>query len=84
MSSAAVAETVRELNDLNSLDDAVLQEVFGACLRAYSARSEALATHLPPYLPTAGVTPTHAIRAAAGLLREADITSFDLAMMFNV
>lgn len=84
MTSVAVDEAIRELSDLETLDNATLQALFGACLRAYSNRSEELGTHVPPYLPASGITPTHAIRAAAGLLREADITSFDLAMMFNV
>ncbi len=61
-----------------------LQRVFGACVKAYSRLLEERREHVAPYPDDGGITPTDAIRTAAGLLRESDVSSFELAMMFNV
>jgi hypothetical protein len=66
------------------LSPAAFQSLFGAVVRAYSRRSEETHGHVVPYSEADRVRPTDALRAAAGLLRESDISSFELAMMMNL
>ena len=84
----AMSEQIRQIVDQlgrpDEIDDQSLQALLGACVKAYSLRVEAAHGHIPPYLAEGSVTPTDAIRTAAGLLRESDVSSFELAMMFNV
>jgi hypothetical protein len=79
-----VDEVVAILAAGGDVDVEDLQRILGACVKAYSSVLEAERAHVPPYPADGGVTPTDAIRTAAGLLRESDVSSFELAMMFNV
>lgn len=81
---SSVDEVVAMLSAGTEVDVEDLQRVLGACIKAYSSVLEAQRAHVPPYPDGGGVTPTDAIRTAAGLLRESDVSSFELAMMFNV
>jgi hypothetical protein len=78
----AVVEVTGRL-DRDDLTDEELRQLLGAAVRAYARRCAARRRHVAPYDPDA-VTPTEAARTAAGLLREADVSSFELAMMFNL
>lgn len=78
----AVVEVAGRI-DRDDLTDEELRRLLGAAVRAYARRCARQRAHVEPYERDA-VTPTEAVRTAAGLLREADVSSFELAMMFNL
>lgn len=79
-----IERVVARLDADPGLPPAAFQALFGAVVRAYSRLSESASGHVVPYSDAELVRPTDALRAAAGLLRESDISSFELAMMMNL
>jgi hypothetical protein len=79
--AAALAELQRRAEEL---DDEALQRLLTAAVRAYSRRSlDRPAWSLEPFAPGAEVTATEAIVVAGAILRSAEISSFELASIFN-
>ncbi|MBM3676352.1 MAG: hypothetical protein FJW96_00490 [Actinobacteria bacterium] len=67
------------------IGDDALQRLFAAVVRRYASRVvEDGATSLPPVAAEAGTTATEALVAAGGLLRATEVSSFELANMFNL
>jgi hypothetical protein len=79
-----IAPVVDRLNSDVAMSPEAFQVLFGALIRAYSRISEGTPGHVVPYSESDHVRPTDALRTAAGLLRESDISSFELAMMMNL
>jgi hypothetical protein len=79
--AATLAELQRQVDDL---DDAALQRLLTAAVRTYSRRSiDRPAWEIEPFAPEAEVTATEALVAAGAILRAAEISSFELASIFN-
>lgn len=77
----ALAELQREVE---GYDDAALQRLLTVAIRAYSRRSiDRPAWEIEPFAPGAEVTATEAIVTAGAILRAAEISSFELASIFN-
>lgn len=79
-----VRAVVARLEQPEPLPPEAFQPLFGALIRAYSRQSEETAGHVVPYSEQENVRPTDVLRTTAGLLRESDISSFELAMMMNL
>jgi hypothetical protein len=80
----AVHQVIALLEAEDGLDSTRFQQLFGALIREYSRRSEQTHGHVVPYDQADRVRPTDVLRVTAGLLRESDISSFELAMMMNL
>lgn len=88
MSQGAVEIDATELERLQAevdrLGDAELQRLLTAAVRTYARRSlERREWELAPFAPEADPTPTEVIVAAGSMLRAAEISSFELATIFN-
>jgi hypothetical protein len=71
--------------DVDELDDGDLQRLLTAALRSYARRSlDRPEGALTPFAGPAEVTPTEALVAAGAILREAEISSFELATILNI
>jgi phage portal protein BeeE len=88
--SAGTAETMdatdleRLQAEVDGLGDADLQRLLSAAVRTYSNRSlERREGALDPFAPESALTPTEVIVAAGQMLRAAEISSFELATIFN-
>lgn len=79
-----VGTVVARLERAEPLPPEAFQALFGAVIRAYSWQSESTADHVVPYSARENVRPTDVLRTTAGLLRESDISSFELAMIMNL
>lgn len=79
-----VRAVVARLERAEPLPPEAFQPLFGAVVRAYSRQFENTPGHVVPYSERENVRPTDVLRTAAGLLRESDISSFELAMMMNL
>jgi len=79
-----VQPVIDRLGSESPLSAEAFQALFAAVIKAYSRMSEATPGHVVPYSDIDRVRPTDALRTAAGLLRESDISSFELAMMMNL
>jgi hypothetical protein len=79
------AEALAELQrEIDGYDDAELQRLLTVAVRAYSRRSlDRPAWEVEPFAPGAEVTATEAIVTAGAILRAAEISSFELASIFN-
>jgi hypothetical protein len=76
-----LAELQRHVDDL---DDAALQRLVTVVVRCYSRRSlDRREWEIAPFAPEAEVTATEALVAAGSILRAAEISSFELASIFN-
>jgi len=67
-----------------SLEDGELVEQLAALIRAYVARLQARPPAAPLAQWTDRLTATESVLFAVELLRAAEVTSFELAAMFNV
>jgi hypothetical protein len=79
--ASSLAELQRQVDDL---DDAALQRLLTAAVRCYSRRSlDRREWEIAPFAAGAEVTATEALVTAASILRAAEISSFELASIFN-
>jgi hypothetical protein len=77
-------ELERLQRDVDQLGDADLQRLLTAAVRTYANRSlERREWALAPFAPEVELTPTEVIVAAGSMLRAAEISSFELATIFN-
>jgi len=79
-----IRQVIALLESEDGLDPTQFQQLFGALIRDYSRQSEQTHGHVVPYDQADRVRPTDVLRVTAGLLRESDISSFELAMMMNL
>lgn len=71
--------------EIDELGDADLQRVLTAAVRAYARRSlDRPEGALAPFARPDEVSATEAIVAAGAILREAEISSFELATILNL
>ena len=82
--TAPVRAVIAALDGPQGLDPAEFQQLFAALIRSYSRQAESTHGHVVPYGEGDRVRQTDVLRVAAGLLRESDISSFELAMMMNL
>jgi hypothetical protein len=81
LGATSLAELQRQVDEL---DEASLQRLLTAVVRAYSRRSlDRREWEIAPFAPEAEVTATEALVAAGSILRAAEISSFELASIFN-
>lgn len=70
--------------EVDALGDEELQRLLSAAVRTYAKRSlERREWELAPFAPEAALTATEVIVAAGSMLRAAEISSFELATIFN-
>jgi hypothetical protein len=71
--------------DVDGLDDGDLQRLLTAAVRSYARRSlDRPEGALAPFAGPDEVSATEAIVAAGAILREAEISSFELATILNI
>jgi hypothetical protein len=80
----AQAIAALEQSDVAALDDEQLQRLVVAVVRRYAARVLA-GDHPPPPVPDdVEISGTEALLITSGLLRRADVSAFELAMMTDL
>jgi hypothetical protein len=71
--------------DVDEFDDGDLQRLLTAAVRSYARRSlDRPEGALRPFANPGEVSPTEAIVAAGAILRDAEISSFELATILNI
>lgn len=79
-----VEDVARRLEAGEAVSDRGLQELLLAAVRSYARRVTDDAVPLAPVPADVELTATEALLVAGGLLRAAEVSSFELAMMFNL
>jgi hypothetical protein len=70
---------------IDGLDEAALQRLLTAVTRSYARRSlDQRDWAIEPFAPDAEMTATEALVTAGAILRAAEISSFELATIFNI
>jgi hypothetical protein len=70
---------------VDGLDEAALQRLLTAVTRSYARRSlDRRDWAIEPFAPGAEMTATEALVTAGAILRAAEISSFELATIFNI
>jgi hypothetical protein len=80
------AHSLDELQaEIDQFDDGDLQQLLTAAVRSYARRSlDRPEGALPPFAGAGDVSATEALVAAGAILREAEISSFELATILNI
>ena len=89
LSRALIGQLEQPARAGEAIDDATLQRLLGHAVRAYSRRVNSgdlagATTFFAPYPEDLDITATEAATTAAALLRAAEITTFEIAAMFNL
>ena len=89
LSRALVGQLDQPAHAGEAIEDATLQRLLGHAVRAYSRRVNSgdvvgITTFFPPYPEDLDITATEAATTAAALLRAAEVTTFEIAAMFNL
>jgi hypothetical protein len=72
-------------SSVDELDEAALRRLLTATVRSYARRSlERPEGAIQPFATGAEVAPTEALVTAGAILRAAEISSFELATIFNM
>jgi hypothetical protein len=81
LGATSLAELQRQVDEL---DEEALQRLLTAVVRTYARRSlDRREWEIAPFAPEAEVTATEALVVAGSILRAAEISSFELASIFN-
>ena len=83
--ATAFADSINALTlkgEAGDIPDDVLQKVFTAAVKAYSARVDKTDTE-PPIIDTRLVNATEGVTAACALIRAVDLNMFDVTLWFN-